>query len=70
MNVALVYFSRGGNTRKIAEAIEEELRITPINVKKESPDVSNADILIVGTALTEGRRRTQSIKRIREKLKM
>jgi flavodoxin len=49
MNVALVYFSRGGNTRKIAETIAEELRINPIDVKKETPDVSSADLLIVGS---------------------
>jgi flavodoxin len=49
MNVALVYFSHGGNTRKIAEAIAEELRINPIDVKKETPDVSSADLLIVGS---------------------
>jgi flavodoxin len=33
MNITLVYFSRGGNTRKIASAIAEELRINPIDVK-------------------------------------
>ena len=49
MNVSLVYFSRGGNTRKIAEAIAEELRIKPIDVKTETPDVSDTDLLIVGS---------------------
>lgn len=49
MKTMLVYFSRGGNTRKIAEAIAEELEITPIDVKKESPNVSSADLLIVGS---------------------
>jgi flavodoxin I len=49
MNTALVYFSRGGNTRKIAEAIAEELRIKPIDVKNETPDVSSAEMLIVGS---------------------
>lgn len=55
MNIALVYFSRGGNTRKIAEAIAEELQITPIDVKKESPDVSNADIVIIGSGTYGGK---------------
>jgi len=49
MNIALVYFSRGGNTRKIAEAIAEELMIEPVDVKKETPDVSIADLLIAGS---------------------
>ena len=49
MNATLVYFSRGGNTRKIAEAIAEELKINPIDVKNETPDVSSADLLIVGS---------------------
>ncbi len=55
MNVALVYFSRGGNTRKIAEAIAEELQITPIDVKKDSPDVSNTDVLIIGSGTYGGK---------------
>ncbi len=55
MNIALVYFSRGGNTRKIAEAIAEELQITPIDVKKESPDVSNTDVVIIGSGTYGGK---------------
>lgn len=49
MNIVLVYFSRSGNTRKIAEAIAEELEITPLDVKKESPNINNAELLIVGS---------------------
>lgn len=55
MNIALVYFSRGGNTRKIAEAIAEELQIAPIDVKKESPEVGDADILIIGSGTYGGK---------------
>jgi flavodoxin I len=55
MNIALVYFSRGGNTRKIALAIAEELKINPIDVKKETPDASNADMLIVGSGTYGGK---------------
>jgi flavodoxin I len=51
----LVYFSRGGNTRKIAEAIAKELEITPVDVKRESPDVSDADLLIVGSGTYGGK---------------
>jgi len=49
MNVKLIYFSRGGNTRKIALAIAEELKINPIDVKNETSEVSSADLLIVGS---------------------
>jgi flavodoxin len=55
MNAELVYFSRGGNTRKIAEAIAKELEITAIDVKKKSPDVSNVDMLIVGSGTYGGK---------------
>jgi flavodoxin len=55
MNIASVYFSRGGNTRKIAEAIAEELEISPIDVKKESPDVTIAELLIVGSGTYGGK---------------
>ena len=49
MNVKLIYFSRGGNTRKIALAIAEELKTNPIDVKNETSEVSSADLLIVGS---------------------
>jgi flavodoxin len=55
MKTVLVYFSRGGNTRKIAEAIAEELKINPIDVKKESADVSSVDLLIVGSGTYGGK---------------
>jgi flavodoxin len=40
MNIASVYFSRGGKTRKIAKAIAEELKTNLFDVKKENPDQS------------------------------
>ena len=55
MNIALVYFSRGGNTRKIAEAIAQELQITPIDVKKQTPDVGEADVLVIGSGTYGGK---------------
>jgi flavodoxin len=48
MKIALVYFSRGGNTRKIAEAMAEELGVKAVDVK-EKPDVSDVDLLVVGS---------------------
>jgi flavodoxin len=49
VKVELVYFSRGGNTRKIAEAMAEELGITAMDVMKAQPDVSDVDLLVVGS---------------------
>jgi len=49
MRIALVYFSRGGNTRKVAEAMAEELGVSAVDVKKEQPDVSDVDLLVVGS---------------------
>ena len=55
MTTTLVYFSRGGNTRKVAQAMAEELEITPFDVKKETPDVSSAELLIVGSGTYGGK---------------
>jgi len=49
MKIALIYFSRGGNTRKIAEVMAEELGVTAVDVKKNQPDVSDVDLLVVGS---------------------
>jgi flavodoxin len=49
MKFLVVYFSRGGKTGKIAEAIAEELGCKAVDLKKESPDVSGVDFLVVGS---------------------
>jgi flavodoxin len=51
VNSALIYFSRGGNTRKVAQVIAEELGVTAVDIKNEQPDVSDMDLLIVGTGV-------------------
>jgi flavodoxin len=55
MKAIVVYYSRGGNTRKVAEAIAEELDVTPIDVKSASPDVSDASLVIVGSGTYGGK---------------
>ena len=55
MNTVLVYFSRGGNTRKIAEVIAKELEITPMDVKNGLPNVGDADMLVVGSGTYGGK---------------
>jgi flavodoxin len=49
MEFLVVYFSRGGKTGKIAEAIADELGCKSVDIKKERPDLSEADMLIVGS---------------------
>ena len=49
MNFLVVYFSRGGKTRKVAEAIAQELGCEAVDVKKETPDVSGVELLTVGS---------------------
>jgi flavodoxin len=49
MESLVVYFSRGGKTRKVAEAIAQELGCKAIDIKKETPDPSGVDMLLVGS---------------------
>ena len=41
--------SRGGKTRKVAEAIAQELGCKSVDINKETPDISGVDMLIVGS---------------------
>jgi flavodoxin len=49
MKFLVVYFSRGGKTEKVAEAIAQELGCEAVDLKKETPDVSGVDLLFVGS---------------------
>lgn len=49
MKFLVVYFSRGGKTRKVAEAIAQQLGCKAVDVEKETPDVSGVEMLIVGS---------------------
>ena len=49
MNYLVAYFSRGGNTRRVAEAIAKELGCNIVDIMKERPSVSNVDLLILGS---------------------
>ena len=55
MNFLVVYFSRGGKTRKVAEAIAQELGCEAVDVKKETPDASGVELLIVGSGQYVGK---------------
>ncbi len=47
--IQVVYQSRGGNTKKVAEAIAEVLGVGPIHVDKAEKE--DADILFIGSAV-------------------
>jgi flavodoxin I len=49
MHCSVVYFSRGGKTRKVAETIAQELGCTSVDIKTETPDLAEADMLVVGS---------------------
>jgi flavodoxin I len=49
MNALVVYFSRGGKTRKVAEAIAHELGCRAVDITKETPDPSGVELLVVGS---------------------
>ena len=55
MKSLVVYFSRGGKTRKVVEAIAQELGCEAVDVKKETPDVSRVELLIVGSGQYVGK---------------
>ncbi len=49
MKSLVVYFSKCGKTRKVAEAIAQGMSCEAIDVKKETPDVTGVNLLIVGS---------------------
>lgn len=55
MEFLVVYFSRGGKTRKVAKAISNEIGCEAVDVKKGIPDCSAVDLLIVGSGTYGGK---------------
>ncbi len=49
MKPLVVYYSRGGKTRKVADAIAQQLGCEAINVEREIPKVAEVDMLLVGS---------------------
>ncbi|MCW4018734.1 MAG: hypothetical protein NWF00_08695 [Candidatus Bathyarchaeota archaeon] len=50
MQTCVVYFSRTGNTKRLAEAIAEATNASTINISSAQPSaVQNIDLLILGT---------------------
>jgi flavodoxin I len=55
MKCLVVYFSRGGKTRKVAEAIAQQLGCKAVDVRTETPDASGVKLLIVGSGQYPGK---------------
>ena len=55
MESLVVYFSRGGKTRKVAEAIAQELGCKAVDITNETPDPAGVDMLVVGSGNYAGR---------------
>jgi flavodoxin len=55
LNYVVVYYSKGGHTRKIANAIAGELGVSAIDVKEQQADAAKADMLIVGSGTYGGK---------------
>lgn len=52
MNIAVRYYSRGGNTKAIAEAIADAAGILPISVDRPEAKIGEpVDVLFIGGAL-------------------
>jgi flavodoxin len=56
MNTCVLYFSRTGNTKRVAEAISDSLEAPAFDIASSEPSiVENYDLLIIGTPV-EGSR--------------
>ena len=49
MKSLVVYFSRGGKTKRVADAIANELGCKAIDIKNELPQSIDVDLLVVGS---------------------
>ncbi len=49
MTFLIAYYSKGGKTRKVAEAISQGLGCETFDLEKGTPDLSGVDLLVVGS---------------------
>jgi len=55
MGFLVVYYSKGGKTRKIADVITQELGCKAVDTGREAPDISGVDLLVVGSGTYIGK---------------
>ena len=51
----VVYFSKGGKTKKVALAIAQELQCGTVDTAESVPDLSDVDLLVVGSGTYGGK---------------
>lgn len=52
MNIAVRYYSRGGNTKLLADAIAKSLDVSAVSVDSENSEINEkVDVLFIGGAL-------------------
>jgi len=63
MKSLVVYYSRGGKTRKVADTIAQQLGCKAVDVEKEIPDALWVELLVVGCGQYPGKlhKRLQSL---------
>lgn len=54
MNASIVYSSMTGHSRKLAQAVAERLDIPAYNVKLETPEIKNTDIVFIVSGIYGG----------------
>jgi len=55
MKALVVYFSRGGNTKKVADIIAQALGGQAVDAVWQRPDTTDVDLLVVGSGTYEGK---------------
>lgn len=56
MKAAVIYASKSGNTKKIAEAIAQQIGTQAHNISRDTqyPSIENVDIIFIGTGIHAG----------------
>jgi len=54
-NPLVVYFSKGGKTKKVAESIAQGLQCKSVNIAESTPVLFDVDLLVVGSGTYGGK---------------
>ncbi|MEM5872489.1 MAG: flavodoxin domain-containing protein [Candidatus Aenigmatarchaeota archaeon] len=61
MKTLVAYASKGGTTEKYAQDISKILKADIVNLRKDNPDISNYDMIIVGFGIRIGKAYKEAI---------
>ena len=65
MNIKIVYATRTKHSRKLAEAVGERLKITPVNILL-NPEPVSADLLIIAGGIYGGESRPELLEYVKK----